>query len=1175
MARPALVVGLGGTGQWVLTWLKRDLLLSNNGQLPKNIRLLSVDTSTMLEAGTKRVTSDNREEEGIEVGGVTLDKGEFVYIGGDSKPLAERVKSGKLPQIGQWYHAQRWLDSQVPAAFVLDDGAGRIRQFGRMAVFKDLLGQEANSELWKRFQAAIDAVRSSINEQRRLEIIVVGSFAGGTGSGMFLDIALVLRMLAQQRAPHHILRGFFALPGVFTAAPDRDMKARTFSAWRELNRFMVIDSDFPMPAIEYVENKRNFRIEPTQRIFDGCYLVDGTRGGQPLAEEAKFGVFPMMSEVISAILDEEAGAHYTRWVTTNLAKEYAIHPTMPMYSALGAYTIQVPVHFVQEISSIEFGQNILLHLLKPSRKADEYGRLQATGAERHLALAAIDQNFEDRGFSGRQRSRSFMRQTISYGGETAKPTQFLGRVADLLEQSSNENRRAAIVNQMARAGGSVPGQVAARDSWSTYFPDLGGDPTFEALASEVNIHMRYNVLTQFTRRKGETAEEARARFNRIPEDIRTRFGGITSSGQEAEDFYGECGESLKKLQTAHLGIFRRLTRLKVTELLMGQSDNPLEARGGKLGYAWDYFDGVCSDLSDSLDLLATIYKERERIKPQVKLEGLSTQARKIMEAQSGRKIFWFWSHPKEKMSEDAYLQAQQRVVDLRREDVLHTFVRDTIEAMKDIAVEARDMIRNWIWHLASGDDTSNLPGLWDKLHRGKQDLRNAHAFDTQTRKVQRLLQEQSLPTKETDLAQTLSRWQWVVSYAGQPLQLQLQVRILPEMSGGSTDELRDPTTNISTQVRREIGQDNYNKLLNLAKRNFTGVVARSTVAQAIKEEYLSSKDFAEQVATVSAEPMFNGDPEATPKRKSNLIRVQANNDGYFTGGVGVEGELRYLAGLPREQTDDIYGIQVVGSEHPYKLTLVRTDDLYDYHHFQAWHDCIDAYAQHVQGERDLMDPILLHNFPAEIQAVSYERRLVRSGEAYRPLHPRVVMLLEDPTAFRQFLYLAMLGNILPKTDDNNVYRWELNWEKSSGKQTFWLTKGWKKERDEAKRNKPDIFSAMHGYIIHRQTQQEARQEKIDVDFADRLIVRSFESNEEEIEALKTNLEGRFMQRLRTLAYDADVSDRVVREDYRDLMLVAEMILKSRLEDLEAKRQTTNNGVSEDDAWFDVRPKRNS
>ena len=117
MSRPALVVGLGGTGQWVLTWLKRDLMLANNGELPKNVKLLSIDTASQLEAGTKRVNVTDKEDEAVEVGGVTLKKPEeFIHIGGDSKPIAERVKRGELKHIGKWYHAKKWLDSQPPTA---------------------------------------------------------------------------------------------------------------------------------------------------------------------------------------------------------------------------------------------------------------------------------------------------------------------------------------------------------------------------------------------------------------------------------------------------------------------------------------------------------------------------------------------------------------------------------------------------------------------------------------------------------------------------------------------------------------------------------------------------------------------------------------------------------------------------------------------------------------------------------------------------------------------------------------------------------------------------------------------------------------------------------------------------------------------------------------------------
>lgn len=1149
MSRPGLIVGLGGTGQWVLTWLKRDLLLSNNGKIPDNIRLLSIDTATQLEAGTERVSASGTKEEGAEVGGVTLEKGEFIYIGGDARPLAIEVSQREWPQISQWFQAQRWLATQAPATFVLDDGAGRIRQFGRLAVFKDIIGQETGSEVWRSFRSALESVRATTSYDRRLEIIVVGSFAGGTGSGMFLDMALILRMLAQESNIHHVLRGFFALPSVFTNAPDADMQARTFAAWRELNRFMVVNPDFPMPLVEYVENNPSFRIRPDQRIFDACYLVDGRRKGKPLAEEAKYGVFPMMSEVISSILDEKAGTAYTQWVFTNLAPEYAKRPDTPMYSAIGAYTIQVPAHFVQEITSHELGQNLLLQLLKPRQQPDSYGRLASAGAERHLALASPDRNQEDPGFGGRSRCRRLLTDGANFSGQTAKPTLFIGRIAALNQEAGDAGRRPAVVDRLAKGGRA--------DTWVAYFPDLGDDPAFAAVQKRVEDFMRYNVITAYSRREGEKADETRARFNKIGEDLRARFGGVTSGGEEVEEFYGAVGEALKEVERIQLIIFRRLIRLTLSDLLVGRSDNALVARSGKLGYAWDYFDGLVRELGSFLGLMASVRLRRDEIKPQIKLAGLSKKTERMMRATEGKKIFWLWEHPHVRGSEQEYLRAQQRLMDVRREDILHIFVTETAQMMKDAVEEARDVVQGWIWHLGTGDDASGLPGLWDDVRASKEAVKSAHGYDRRIANVQRLLNDIEDDTKleidDVELAKAMSRWQWQVEYDGDSPRLQLSVQILPEAEGERVIMLEDPNTAVSPEIRRDLGRKNQIRFLNLARRAYAGIVARSNVVQAIREAYPDPQVFAESVASVSAEPMFSGRSGANPRKKSNLIRVMADEKDDYFGNKGLVGRLREIANLQPDKLDDTYGIQVVGSEHPYKLTLVRTDDLYAFNAYSAWRDAMKDYQKHIVGDGTLLDPTLLHNFAAEAQAVVYERRLTQEpfNKSFEPLHPRVVMLLEDPVALRQFLYLGMFG-LVREVDERKAYRWELMWEKRRGPQTFWLTRPWDKELDAGQRPKPDIFNAIHGYVIVRRTQQPGRRDVIDMDFAQRLLDDKLAEMKitGQIKMLEDNLdETGFVGWLQYLATDPDNPGKILREDFEHLALVARMILEDRLEEL--------------------------
>ena len=47
MARPAFIIGLGGTGQWVLTYLKSELMELNSGVLPSEVQLLEFDTQSL------------------------------------------------------------------------------------------------------------------------------------------------------------------------------------------------------------------------------------------------------------------------------------------------------------------------------------------------------------------------------------------------------------------------------------------------------------------------------------------------------------------------------------------------------------------------------------------------------------------------------------------------------------------------------------------------------------------------------------------------------------------------------------------------------------------------------------------------------------------------------------------------------------------------------------------------------------------------------------------------------------------------------------------------------------------------------------------------------------------------------------------------------------------------
>ena len=81
IVNPAVIIGLGGTGKWVLTYVKKNLLDTYGGEMPKTVRLLSFDTTS------EKISPDGvPQEQDARVGNVQLDKqAEFVYLDIDLK----------------------------------------------------------------------------------------------------------------------------------------------------------------------------------------------------------------------------------------------------------------------------------------------------------------------------------------------------------------------------------------------------------------------------------------------------------------------------------------------------------------------------------------------------------------------------------------------------------------------------------------------------------------------------------------------------------------------------------------------------------------------------------------------------------------------------------------------------------------------------------------------------------------------------------------------------------------------------------------------------------------------------------------------------------------------------------------------------------------------------------
>ena len=370
MTRPALVIGLGGTGQWITTFLKKELIEIGGGEFPSGVKLLCFDTVSEALAKTG-VDMDGDETDDVHVGAVRLERDiEYIPIGANLHALALEIEANGHPHL-KWYPAANFLAKLPQAAFLAQYGAGAIRHMGRLALFRDV-SAVATSKLLASMRQALEELKAAVSRDNQLEVIIVGSLAGGTGGGMLVDTALLLRAQAQDYVGNNlVLRGMFVLPRAFTGGgvgkpAAQAMFARSFAAWRELDRFMIVSNHFGLKQMRYSDQDVDLHIPVKTRAFDVSYLLDPRRTHNGLEnEEPEDGLYPAVAHCISAVLDDEAGKHYTEYVSANLAGRLALLKRGAWHSSLGSYTLKVPVYHFRARRSRELVQDVLRIFLVP------------------------------------------------------------------------------------------------------------------------------------------------------------------------------------------------------------------------------------------------------------------------------------------------------------------------------------------------------------------------------------------------------------------------------------------------------------------------------------------------------------------------------------------------------------------------------------------------------------------------------------------------------------------------------------------------------------------------------------------------------------------------------------------------------------------------------------------
>lgn len=342
--KPTLLVGVGGTGCEIAS--RVYAMASQHAALASNrINILGFDTDDD-DLKRRRLLSHRQ-----------------LIRTSTPAPVFQLLHTQHEKSLDWFVHPEH-LPAEIRQMTLLA-GAGQVRMLSRLA-FQAALADPA-------IDADIDNALNSLAThdgqtpfQGHINVLIVGSLAGGTGSGMFLQTALLLNRILRQKGFHPETRGLFLLPDVFVQAARlpvqqiATVKANGYAALRELNAVILQTvGRSPLPVcFDYLPDHRLTRDEPP---FTSVTLLDyeNTHGGNlgrnldAYQEKAARAAYTLLFTPIGGRMDA---------VTVNEVRQKmaaAARDRLNCFAGIGVGAVVYPREPMLDYLALRFGQDLL------------------------------------------------------------------------------------------------------------------------------------------------------------------------------------------------------------------------------------------------------------------------------------------------------------------------------------------------------------------------------------------------------------------------------------------------------------------------------------------------------------------------------------------------------------------------------------------------------------------------------------------------------------------------------------------------------------------------------------------------------------------------------------------------------------------------------------------------
>jgi hypothetical protein len=341
--RPTLVVGLGGSGVETARRVKR--ILHERYQVDNLIRFLFIDTDEAQYIQDGELAKAEQHERAS------------ISVRYPEQLLDELRRKPKLHP----YFEHFWDGSNDVVLLRDASGAAGIRPAGRFAfhasfdtIFTNYLEPAIHHimQVRERVQAMMKGVAQHIEITQSIpRVYIISSLCGGTGSGIFMDTAAVIRYIFERYGLDGEIVGIFYLPTVF-----RHEAGISPSMWE------VIEANgyASLMELEYLCNHKTFEEDNhwefkyrtigsytlRQPLFDEVFLVEGVNSGGNTISSKRY-VFEMTARSIMLDIGSPLGAHARSAKRNSLA----VIQTMPcaetgqprLLNSLGVTNFAVPI----------------------------------------------------------------------------------------------------------------------------------------------------------------------------------------------------------------------------------------------------------------------------------------------------------------------------------------------------------------------------------------------------------------------------------------------------------------------------------------------------------------------------------------------------------------------------------------------------------------------------------------------------------------------------------------------------------------------------------------------------------------------------------------------------------------------------------------------------------------